>query len=122
MEPWQILLILVAVLAFISLVEKVIEKINILRESKRQKRLDGIARETLMDFDFNKEIEEIKSMRDRYVSKEIEEIKSIGGRYVSSSYRCPRCGGILVVKNGKYGRFWGCKRFPNCKYTRDIGG
>lgn len=30
---------------------------------------------------------------------------------------CPRCGGKLVLKTGKYGMFYGCKNFPNCTYT-----
>ena len=30
---------------------------------------------------------------------------------------CPRCGGKLVERKGKYGRFWGCSNFPSCKYT-----
>ncbi|MDE5714956.1 MAG: NERD domain-containing protein [Anaeroplasmataceae bacterium] len=29
---------------------------------------------------------------------------------------CPRCGGNLVKRNGKYGEFFGCSNFPNCKF------
>lgn len=29
---------------------------------------------------------------------------------------CPRCGGNLVLRDGKYGRFYGCSNYPNCKY------
>ena len=29
---------------------------------------------------------------------------------------CPRCGGTLIVRNGKYGRFYGCSNYPNCKF------
>lgn len=29
---------------------------------------------------------------------------------------CPKCGGYLVERNGKYGRFMGCSNFPKCKY------
>lgn len=31
---------------------------------------------------------------------------------------CPECGGGLVKRKGRYGEFWGCKNFPNCRYTR----
>lgn len=34
-----------------------------------------------------------------------------------SSGRCPRCGGSLVLRNGKYGSFYGCANYPNCKFT-----
>lgn len=30
---------------------------------------------------------------------------------------CPRCGGRLVERNGKYGKFKGCSNYPKCKYT-----
>jgi len=31
---------------------------------------------------------------------------------------CPRCGGKLVKRNGKYGSFVGCSNYPKCRYTR----
>ncbi len=34
---------------------------------------------------------------------------------------CPRCGGRLVRRSGKYGEFFGCENFPRCRYTRDAG-
>lgn len=30
---------------------------------------------------------------------------------------CPKCGGRLVLRNGKYGQFKGCNKFPKCKFT-----
>ena len=30
---------------------------------------------------------------------------------------CPKCGGKLVQRHGKYGSFWGCSNYPNCKFT-----
>lgn len=34
-----------------------------------------------------------------------------------SSGICPRCGGKLVRRTGKYGIFYGCSNYPNCKFT-----
>ncbi len=34
--------------------------------------------------------------------------------------KCPECGGDLVIKEGRYGRFIGCSNYPTCKYTRPI--
>ena len=31
---------------------------------------------------------------------------------------CPKCGGSLVVRNGKYGSFIGCSNYPKCKFTK----
>ena len=30
---------------------------------------------------------------------------------------CPKCGGHLVQRNGKYGTFYGCSNYPKCKFT-----
>ncbi|MGH6761504.1 MAG: type I DNA topoisomerase [Phyllobacterium sp.] len=36
---------------------------------------------------------------------------------------CPTCGtGSLSLKLGKYGAFVGCSNYPDCKYTRQLGG
>lgn len=32
---------------------------------------------------------------------------------------CPRCGGELKRRNGRYGEFWGCSGFPACRYTEN---
>lgn len=31
--------------------------------------------------------------------------------------KCPECGGDLLVRFGRYGKFIACNNFPNCKYT-----
>ena len=33
-----------------------------------------------------------------------------------ASGRCPRCGGSLVLRNGRYGQFYGCSNYPRCNY------
>lgn len=33
---------------------------------------------------------------------------------------CPKCGGSLIERSGKYGKFVGCTNFPKCKYTENI--
>lgn len=34
-----------------------------------------------------------------------------------SSGICPKCGGALVRRSGKYGSFYGCSNYPKCKFT-----
>jgi ssDNA-binding Zn-finger/Zn-ribbon topoisomerase 1 len=37
--------------------------------------------------------------------------------------RCPNCDSTpMVPRNGQFGKFWGCKYYPNCKGTRDSMG
>ncbi|HPG92452.1 MAG TPA: NERD domain-containing protein [Clostridia bacterium] len=31
---------------------------------------------------------------------------------------CPRCGGNLVERNGKYGMFYGCENYPKCEFIK----
>ncbi len=31
--------------------------------------------------------------------------------------KCPKCDGALIARKGKYGDFFGCSNFPECKYT-----
>jgi len=33
---------------------------------------------------------------------------------------CPFCGNKLIIRNGKYGNFYGCSSYPKCKYTKHI--
>ncbi len=30
---------------------------------------------------------------------------------------CPKCGGTLIERNGKFGSFYGCSNYPKCTYT-----
>lgn len=30
---------------------------------------------------------------------------------------CPKCGGHLIKRNGKYGTFYGCSNYPKCRFT-----
>ena len=33
---------------------------------------------------------------------------------------CPHCGEHLVIKLGRYGKFYGCKGYPKCRYIRPL--
>lgn len=35
---------------------------------------------------------------------------------------CPECGGVMASRKGQFGIFWGCKKYPKCKGTRDSQG
>lgn len=34
--------------------------------------------------------------------------------------KCPKCGGNLIKRTGKYGEFFGCENYPKCKFTKNI--
>lgn len=52
--------------------------------------------------------------------KELEEKKKFEENAKEDPTVCPRCGGKLVVRQGKYGTFMGCSNYPKCRYTREI--
>ena len=52
----------------------------------------------------------IDSIEERHTAKEA----------VIRNRKCPRCGGELRLRNGKYGPFYGCSNYPNCRFTQDI--
>lgn len=33
-------------------------------------------------------------------------------------FSCPECNSLLSLKEGSYGKFWGCSNYPKCKYTK----
>lgn len=42
------------------------------------------------------------------------------GSLLSDTEACPRCGGQLIKRSGKFGPFYGCCNFPRCRYTKPV--
>lgn len=38
----------------------------------------------------------------------------------TSQISCDRCGASMILRSGKYGKFYGCSRYPNCRGTKSI--
>lgn len=53
---------------------------------------------------------------------EIETIKTSPTNPPVENLKCPDCGSEMVSRRGQYGVFWGCKRYPSCRGTRDNMG
>ena len=57
------------------------------------------------------------NIKNRKIKK--EHIKNIRLNIVDKDMnKCPKCGGKLVERNSKYGKFMGCSNYPRCRYTR----
>ena len=56
---------------------------------------------------------EIKREHVKY-AKNIKETKEL-----NDINKCPKCGGQLVKRKGKYGEFIGCSNYPKCRYTKN---
>lgn len=55
----------------------------------------------------NRHSNHIMKVRQNIVRKEMQ----------ISQHICPRCGGKLIDRHGKYGHFLGCNNYPHCKFT-----
>ncbi len=57
-------------------------------------------------------------------SKELEKERSEMLATLNSkkdrTIHCPDCGGELRIKPGRYGDFYGCSNFPNCRFTSQV--
>ena len=64
-----------------------------------------------MDFIYNKLLTAASKITNK------EHVKNI--RHTQSELKqgiCPRCGGKLVEREGKYGAFYGCSNYPKCTF------
>ena len=64
-----------------------------------------------MDLIYNKLLEANNVMKNK---EHVENIKKT--QIELREGICPRCGGMLVERDGKYGKFFGCSNYPNCKF------
>ncbi|MFH0845812.1 MAG: type I DNA topoisomerase [Patescibacteria group bacterium] len=87
--------------------------------AKMENELDEIAdgnqtyEKTLGDFykPFTKDIDS---------KKDIEKISNLGP--AEEKYKCPKCGGPMVYKLGKTGKFISCEKFPDCDGALTLEG
>lgn len=80
-------------------------------------------------------IQEINSQLERLVVKDLTKKRQIKQKHrrmiqevrskkmknrissTSTGKPCPKCQGHLQLKSGRYGKFYGCTNYPNCRYT-----
>lgn len=54
------------------------------------------------------------------LTKKYEEIPNRPPSAEKTDEKCPNCGSALVIRQSRFGRFYGCSTYPNCAYTRNI--
>jgi hypothetical protein len=60
------------------------------------------------------------SIKDENIKK--DHVKAIKSEMAENNNKianneCPKCGGMLVERRGKYGKFKGCGNFPRCRFV-----
>ncbi len=56
------------------------------------------------------------------IDKKDEELKKADIVNEETDETCPECGKNLIIKLGRYGKFYGCKGYPECRYIRSLNG
>ena len=69
----------------------------------------GYYRRRLLDVITTSESDRKEHLGNVYRNKERRDEAVVSGK-------CPRCGGNLVLRNGKYGQFYGCFNYPKYNY------
>jgi len=56
------------------------------------------------------------------LDKKSEELNKKEITMEKTDIKCPECGKDLIIRMGRYGKFYACTGFPACKYTATIEG
>jgi len=95
------------------LVKNFPEILNVNFTAKMEEELDGIA---------SGEIEYLSVLNDFYIPfaniKSLKEISSENNEPEYTGDICPDCGGRTVIRKGKFGKFIGCEKYPDCNFTK----
>jgi DNA topoisomerase-1 len=93
----------------------------------------------LLEVEFTAQMEESLDQIEEGERRWVEAVRDSYGRFVKDLKRahrnmddlkkgkptdekCPTCGeGQLLERWGRFGRFLACERYPDCKYTRNVG-
>lgn len=83
--------------------------------------IKALSTEEIISFDEVKNIEKLidqnKSMQTDFShNRDIKKIKKANEEKIKQNI-CPKCGGQLLERNGKYGKFIACSNFPKCRFT-----
>lgn len=76
----------------------------------------------LSDEDVNKVVETLEANNIREEVSDKQHVKNLRKveKEINEKIRsgiCPKCGGHLIKRKGRYGSFYGCSNYPKCKFT-----
>lgn len=95
---------------------------NVLYIKNLKEYIRGFKQEILDSHEVSIICDKILSINKKGLSARFEHNRQINRKSKRVYEICPVCGNILVERNGKKGKFIGCKGYPECRYTKDIKG
>ena len=72
------------------------------------------------------EIKWVNTVREFYMhlnndlNKAYQEGEYVRSKGIPTEEKCPKCGANLVIREGKFGRFYACSNFPKCDFTKSL--
>lgn len=95
---------------------------HVVYEKKLLDVIDGYKTTYLTDNDVQAVLAILTSNNIRETVSDRQHVKNlrIAAREVNATINsgiCPKCGGHLIKRNGKYGTFYGCSNYPKCRFT-----
>lgn len=70
--------------------------------------------------EWEKVIREFYNPFEKNLSQKYEEVSKKEIAEKPTKKKCPKCGSFLLIKLGKFGKFYACPKFPECKYTESL--
>lgn len=63
-----------------------------------------------------------RALNDCYINQQVFELLSeeINPARGNGKKKCPVCGSIMIKRNGRFGEFWGCSSYPECRHTENV--
>lgn len=62
--------------------------------------------------------DKLKAVMEKIQGKQLMDEMKETTEFQALSETCPKCGGHLVLRNGKHGTFYSCENYPDCKFTK----
>lgn len=108
---------IVSIIIFLIVISWIYNSIKEAAEKRRKAELDERSKDWFKDFDYQKEKKEIFELVGGGNLKFAK--AKVQNRESHSIPFCAKCNIQLVKRIGKYGLFWGCPNYPNCRTTKD---
>ena len=99
------------------LVENFTDVINVKFTAEMEEEFDKIAEGKE---DWKKVIKEFYGPFEQVVEKVEKKLEHVKLEYEVSDVPCEKCGRMMVIKYGKYGKFLACPGYPECKNTKPL--
>lgn len=91
---------------------------NVIFIKDLKKYIESFEEELLDQHDIKKIVEKLISINNKSIVSKFKHNDEVRKKSNMKREICPVCGNILVERNGRNGKFTGCKGYPECRYTK----